>query len=171
MLPSLSDLPGGVALDRDGFTDSDAIGSYETEFEPEGLVFELGSSHVIGISTSVELQETELEAQGPVLFIRAAGPQLFGELAGASFAKVAGFTPENIVFEGLDVPQVGDAVAGLSMKIDTAVIDLEAYMLFFSRGQVIATVMVMGPAGKIALEDVADLAQLVNERIVQFSPP
>jgi hypothetical protein len=57
------------------------------------------------------------------------------------------------------------------MKIDTAVIDLEAYMLFFSRGRVIATVMVMGPAGKIALEDVADLAQLVNERIVQFSPP
>jgi hypothetical protein len=149
----------------------DAIGSYEREFESEGLVFELGSSHVIGISTSVELQETELEAQGPVLFIRAADPQLFGELARASFAKLAGFTPENIVFEGLDVPQVGDAVAGLSMKIDTAVIDLEAYMLFFSRGRVIATVMVMGPAGKIALEDVADLAQLVNERIVQFSPP
>ena len=112
MLPSLSDLPGGVALDRDGFTNSDAIGSYERAFEPEGLVFELGSSQVIGISTSVELQETELEAQGPVLFIRAADPQLFGELAGASFAKVAGFTPENIVFEGLDVPQVGDAIAG-----------------------------------------------------------
>ncbi|MFP8874212.1 MAG: hypothetical protein VCB42_06740 [Myxococcota bacterium] len=57
------------------------------------------------------------------------------------------------------------------MKIDTAVIDLEAYMLFYSRGRVIATVMVMGPADKVALEDITDLAQFVNERIVQFSPP
>ena len=58
--------------------------------------------------------------------------QLFGELAGSSLAKVAGFTPENIVFKGLNLSQVGDTAARLSMKIDTAVIDLEAYMLFFS---------------------------------------
>ena len=63
------------------------IGSYVREFEAEDLVFELGSSLVTAISTSMELQATEFDALGPVLLINSVDRQLFGELVGAGFVE------------------------------------------------------------------------------------
>ena len=170
MLPALADLPDGVSILSDGYTDSDGIATYEREFEAENLVFELGSSQVMNLSTTVELQATDLDASAPILFLNAVDPQVFGDLTGPAFAEAAGFTPENLVFERVEL-QVGDEAAGFLMKIETALADFDAFLLFFAQGRVNAFLLATGPAGEVALEDVTGLAELIGERIVEHSPP
>ncbi len=171
MLISLADLPEGAAVEREGFAEeSDAISSYEREFEPKGLVIELGSSQVMNISTKVELHASSFDAKGPVLFLKALSPEEFGELAGPGFVEGAGFVPGALVFESLDPSQIGDAAVGLLMKIETAIGDLDSYFLWFAQGRISAQLIVLGPTDQVALEDIFLLAQLMDERIVHESP-
>ena len=170
-LPTLADLPEGATIASEGFTEeADNLGYYEQEFSPTNLYIELGSSKVMSISTTVELHASAFDAKAPVLVLKALDPEVFGELAGTAFAEGAGFTPEALVLEALDLPQIGDAGAGFLMKIETAVGDFDGYLMWFAQGRIVAQLILLGPAGQVDLENVIPLAQLIDKRIRENSP-
>ena len=172
LLPTLEDLPEGATLANEGFVfDPATMGSYEREIGARGLVMALGSSRVMNISLTVELHGSTLDAKAPVLFLKALDPLVFGDLVGHGLAEAVGFTPENVTFDALDLPRIGDAAAGFLMKLETPIADFDAHMLFFARGPIAAQIVVMGPAGEVFMEDTIPVAKLIDERIIATQPP
>jgi hypothetical protein len=172
MLVILADLPDGALIESEGFVEG--LGgniAYQREFEAKGFVIELGSSQVMNISATVELHASALDVKGPVLVLKEMDPEVFVEIFGPAFAEGAGFTPEALVVEVLDLPPIGDAVAGFLMKkVETAIGDFNTYFIWLAQGRIGAQMLVMGPAGHVALEDVLPFVELMNERIVEQSP-
>ena len=171
MLPTLEDLAPGAVIEGDGFVqDTDALSAYEREFAAERLTFNLGSSQIINLDSTVELYATALEASGPVLLMQAMDPQLFALLAGPGFAEGFGSTPEDLVVEAIDLPAIGDATAGFLMRLQTPLIDLDSYMLWFAQGRIAAQVIVVGLPGQIHLDDVTRIALIIDQRIRENAP-
>ena len=171
MLPTLADLDPGAIIEGDGYVqDTDALSAYERDFAAEGLFFNMGLSQLTNLSSTVELYATASEASGPVLLLQAMDPQLFAQLAGPGFAEGFGSTAENIEVEALDIPAIGDASAGFVMRVQTVLIDLDAYMLWFTQGRIAAQVIAVGPPGQVHLEDLARIARLMDQRIRENAP-
>ena len=171
MLLTLLDLPDGAVITEDGYVEeSDAISRYGRGFKPEAQVIMIGSSDLVGIQAAVELFATPLDARGPVLVFRGLDPQVFGELAGPAFAESLGFVPENITFESLNLPPIGDASAGFLMKVTAGDLGVDSHLTFFSAGRVRAELIVVGTTGGVALEDTVALAELIVQRIQQNTP-
>ena len=84
------------------------------------------------LSSTVELYATSIDASAPVVVMGAMDPQLFAQLAGPSFAEGAGFSPDNVWVETIDLPAIGDTAAGFVMRGQTAAINLDVYMLWFA---------------------------------------
>ena len=98
LLPTLADIAPGAIIEGEGYVqDTDALLTYEREFEAEGLFFTLGLSQLSNLSSTVEMYATSSDASAPVLVMRAMDPQLFAQLAGPAFAEGAGFSPEKVV--------------------------------------------------------------------------
>ena len=170
MLLTPEDLPDGATIESEGFKESEAVSSYNREFEPEDLVMNVGSSVISDINITVDLYASAADAVRPVSVFKAVDPKVFGQLVGPAVAEGAGFTPENLEIERLELPSIGDAAAGFLMTIETADVGFVGYLLFFAKGRIGAKVFVFGPGGGVALEDVVPLAQLVEERIAKGSP-
>jgi len=171
MLPTLADLASGAIIEGDGYVqDTDALSAYERDFAAEGLFFDMGLSRLTNLSSTVELYATASEAGGPVLLLQAMDSQLFGQLAGAGFAEGFGSTAQNVEVEAIDLPAIGDATAGFVMRIQTALIDFDAYMLWFARGRIAAQLIATGPPGQVHLDDVARIARLIDQRIRENAP-
>ena len=171
MLPTLADLASGAIIEGDGYLqDTDALSAYERDFAAEGLFFNMGLSRLTNLSSTVELYATASEASGPVLLLQAMDPQLFAQLAGSGFAEGFGSTAENVEVEAIDLPAIGDATAGFVMRIQTALIDFDAYMLWFTRGRIAAQLIATGPPGQVHLDDVARIARLIDQRIRDNAP-
>ena len=171
MLPTLADLAPGAIIEGDGYVqDTDALSAYEREFAAEGLFFNIGLSQFSSLISTVELYATPSEASGPVLLLGAMDPQLFAQLAGPAFAGGDESSPENIEAEALDLPAIGDTIAGILMKTRTGTIDLDFYLLWFAQGRIAAQLIATGPAGQVHLDDVATIARLMDQRIRENAP-
>ncbi len=168
LLPTLADIAPGAIIGGEGYVeDTDALLTYEREFEAEGLFFTLGLSQLSNLSSTVEMYATSSDASAPVLVMRAMDPQLFAQLAGPAFAEGAGFSSENVVVEAIDLPAIGDATAGFLMKAQTAAINLDVYMLWFAQGRIAAQLIAGGPRGQVHSDDVARIARLIDQRIIE----
>ena len=168
LLPTLADIAPGAIIGGEGYVeDTDALLTYEREFEAEGLFFTLGLSQLSNLSSTVEMYATSSDASAPVLVMRAMDPQLFAQLAGPAFAEGAGFSSENVVVEAIDLPAIGDATAGFLMRVQSAAINLDVYMLWFAQGRIAAQLIAGGLRGQIHLDDVARIARLIDQRIIQ----
>ncbi len=165
MLPALDDLPTGAKISREGPSEeSEGIIGYEREFEAEVLeVFELGSSQVMFASTVVNLFASTTEAIRAVIGVAQQPPLEVREAM-----QEEGI--QDVALEPLDLPVIGTTAAGWLVKIETAVVDFDMYILILAQGRVSAQVMAMGPSGKIALEDVIPLARLMDQRIQSQVP-
>ena len=171
MLPTLADLGSGAIIEGDGYVqDTDALSAYEREFAAKGLFFTFGLSQLINLSSTVELYATPFEASGGVLVLGSMDPGLFAQLAGPAFAQGAEYTPENLEVEAIDLPAIGDATAGFVMRIKTATINLDSYMLWFTQGRVATQLIAMGPPGQVHLDDLAGIARLIDQRIRENAP-
>lgn len=171
MLPTLADLAPGAIIEGDGYLqDTDALSAYERDFAAEGLFFNMGLSQLTNLSSTVELHATPSEASGPVLLLQAMDPQLFAQLAGSGFVEGSESTAENVEVEAIDLPAIGDATAGFVMRIQTASIDFDAYMLWFTRGRIAAQLIATGPPGQVHLDDVTRIARLIDQRIRENAP-
>ncbi len=168
LLPTLADIAPGAIIGGEGYVeDTDALLTYEREFEAEGLFFTLGLSQLSNLSSTVEMYATSSDASAPVLVMRAMDPQLFAQLAGPAFAEGAGFSSENVVVEAIDLPAIGDATAGFLMRVQSAAINLDVYMLWFAQGRIAAQLIAGGLRGQIHLDDVARIARLIDQRIIE----
>ena len=127
-------------------------------------------SQFSGLTSTVELYPTPSDASGPVLFLQGMDPQLFAQLAGPGFTEEAGFAAQNLVVEAIDLPAIGDTIAGFLMRIETPSIDLDSYMLWFTQGRVAAQLIAVGPPGQVHLDDVAEIARLMDRRIQENAP-
>ena len=168
LLPTLADLAPGAIIEVDGYVqDTDALRAYEREFAAEGLFFTLGLSQLSNLSSTVELYATSIDASAPVVVMGAMDPQLFAQLAGPSFAEGAGFSPDNVRLETIDLPAIGDTAAGFVMRVQTAAINLDVYMLWFAQGRIAAQLIAGGPRGQVHLDDLARIARLIDQRIIE----
>ena len=131
------------------------------------MFFTLGLSQLSNLSSTVEMYATSSDASAPVLVMRAMDPQLFAQLAGPAFAEGAGFSPENVVVEAIDLPAIGDATAGFLMRVQTPPINLDVYMMWFAHGRIAAQLIAGGPRGQVHSDDVARIALLIDQRIIE----
>ena len=168
LLPTLADIAPGAIIGEEGYVeDTDALVTYEREFEAEELFFNLGLSQLSNLSSTVEMYATSSDASAPVLVMRAMDPQLFAQLAGPAFAEGAGFSPENVVVAAIDLPAIGDATAGFLMRVQTPAINLDVYMLWFAQSWIAAQLIAGGPRGQVHLDDIARIARLIDQRIIE----
>ena len=171
MLPTLADLDPAATIEGDGYVqDTDALSAYERDFAAEGLFFTIGLSQLTNLSSTVELYPTPSEASAGVLLLGGMDAQLFAQLAGPGFAEGFGSTPEDLEVEAIDIPVIGDATAGFLMRVQTAAIDLDSIMLWFTQGRVAAQLIAVGPPGQVHLDDVARIARLMDQRIRENAP-
>ena len=84
--------------------------------------------------------------------------------------EASGMGNTDTTVELADSPTIGDASNVFLIKLKTEAFSLDFYGLFFVQGRVIAELMAVGPPGKLALEDVVHLAQLIDQRIQENSP-
>ena len=158
-------------MELDGYVQAtDALSAYEREFSAEGLFFTLGSSRLINLSSTVELYCTSSEASGPVQLLQSMDSQVFAQLFGAGIAEGFGSTPENLKVEAVDLPAIGDASMVVMISIQEAAIDLDAYWLWFAQGRIATQLIAMGPRGQVHLDDIAKIAQLMDQRIRANAP-
>lgn len=171
MLPTLADLPG-AKIKSDGFQDDpNVVASYQRVFDSaEGLVFDLASSKLISLDAPLDLQPTFADAKGLVLGLQQVDPAALAQAFGPSFARLAGVTPETITMNALTLSDIGDAVAGFGIRIETAQADIDGVILYFSRGLISVTLITFGPALLVVGDDVATIGQLIDERIQANSP-
>lgn len=130
----------------------------------------MGLSRILNISTSVDLTTRPLDASGPVSELKGMTPDEFATQLGPSLAQQFGVSLEDLDFQALNLPVIGDVAAGFVMKIPTEGIDFEGYLVSFARGRVSAELFVLGPADLVLPEDVASLADLIDRKIQENSP-
>jgi hypothetical protein len=56
------------------------------------------------------------------------------------------------------------------ISIQEAAIDLDAYWLWFAQGRIATQLIAMGPPGQVHLDDIARIAQLMDQRIRANAP-
>ena len=133
MLPATEDVSEEATVASEWFVaEPDTVSSYKREFSPSGLLMAMGSSQVLNVSTSVDLSGRALDASGPVSELKGMTPVEFAELAGPALAQQAGLSLEELDFESLALPVIGDVAAGFLMKVQTEDIDFEGYLVFFA---------------------------------------
>ena len=175
MLPTLDDLPEGTIVESENFVEfEDLVATYVRNFVPEDLVIELDGSSLISLGTRVDLYSTDLDASASVAVLAALDPitlGLVGEQLGVTIAGEAGFTVLGISTETLDLSGLGDVTVGFSLDIDTGEdIPLDAHVIFFARGRIVAQVTFLGLDLNVLPEDTIPLAELIDELITTNSP-
>ena len=161
MLLTLADLPTGAVITSEGPAETtDATQSYGRRFGPAGATMQLGPSEVTEVRVTVEIYASDAIARAPIEIIRSMGPEWLGQLLQESDAGKGGTNVEPV-----DIPQIGDASAALMVRMETPAGKIEAHTVHVSRAQVRAQLLVVGPAGKVFLDDVVALAQLLDQRI------
>ena len=96
--------------------------------------------------------------RGLVLGLKGSKPESFRKL----FSRVAGSSPNVVVVEDLDIPAVGSAAVGFKLKVPGIV---EGHLLIFATERIVAKVLVVGSPGRLAIQDTATLANLIDARI------
>jgi TPR repeat protein len=170
VLPTLADLPEGPAVASEGPLETLGLDGYGRDFEATSLVFRLGSSQVLWMSTAVELYSDAASARAPVSVLSGMRPEAMVELFALGIAEGAGFDPENVDAEEVTLPPIGDAASAWLLRFEGAGFDLDFYKVLFVRGQVVARVMIGGGHDRIMPEDVVDMAQLIDRRIQGHEP-
>ena len=171
MLPAAEDVSEEATVASEGFvSEPDIISGYRRQFRPVGDVLVVGSSRILNISTSVDLTTRPLDASGPVSDLKGMTPDELATQFGPSLAQQFGVNLEDLDFQALGLPVIGDVAAGFLMKIPTEGIDLEGYLVSLARGRISAELFVLGPAGLVLLDDVVSLARLIDGKIRENSP-
>ena len=166
ILPHLEDLGEGALLAGEGFSASSGNSIfYRREFAPQGLTFLVGASSLMSFSGGVELHVDTAEPRRFISLMSTLDPALALAVIGQGFAQNVDLNSDDIKLERLDVPQIGDASAGLQLDIKAVVADLKSFMIFFTRERFSVQLMVLGPADQVEVGDIIALARLVAERI------
>ena len=173
MVLRLADLPEGLAVVGDGYKEeSDAVGQYHREFETDPFTtVRYRTSNIVNIAANVTLKTSQLHARGDVLAFKTLEPAALGELFGPNLFRDENASVEVRTGETLSLPAIGDAVVGFRLGLMTPSLNLDMYAILFSRGKVRAQLFVLGLQGEVRLEDIVSLAKIIEERILQHSPP
>ena len=176
MLLTLDDLPEGTTVEFQSFVEFEGlVSTYERNFVPEDLVIELGGSTLVSVGTRVDLYSTAEDALSFVEGLEALETEtleIVGDQLGAFIADEAGFTPLEIVTQTLDVVDLGDLAVGFLLDIETAeVVPLDAQVIFIARGRIVAQVTFLGLDLSVLTEDTVPLAELIDQLILENSPP
>ena len=171
MLPTLADLPEGPRIESEGFLpETEALVSYERKFEPGDRAIELGSSQLTNIIVTVSLYASAAIARAPVESIASLTPEDLGERLALGVAEDTDSTGDAPVVELLELPALGDSIAGYRVAVSAQIAEFESYQVFMTRGRIRARLSVVGVAGQAHLQDVIFLIQLIDERIQENSP-
>ena len=166
MALTLADLVRGFELTTDGYFDEpDREAYFERSFTASAALAPLGGSSVDGVSVSLELWSDADEASS-FLADRAA---LFGGVEGpanyqGALAQSGTFITETVA--ELSEPDLGDGA--LSLEVSATFGEAGSRTLhhvWIRRGQVVAQLVVTGPAGELLAEDVLRLAELLDARL------
>ena len=176
MLLTLDDLSEGTTVEFQSFVEFEGlVSTYERNFVPEDLVIELGGSTLVSVGTRVDLYSTAEDALSFVEGLEALETEtleIVGDQLGAFIADEAGFTPLEIVTQTLDVVDLGDLAVGFLLDIETAeVVPLDAQVIFIARGRIVAQVTFLGLDLSVLTEDTVPLAELIDQLILENSPP
>ncbi len=77
---------------------------------------------------------------------------------------------ESVTTEVLELPPLGDAAVGFKVKIDTATVVVDLYMLVFAQGRIGVEFNVVAARDQMKLEEVVPLAVIIAQRIAANSP-
>jgi ankyrin repeat protein/tetratricopeptide (TPR) repeat protein len=166
LLPTLADLPRGVTFMEKGSSSYfGGLDGYGRSFQAKGLTFALGSSELIALNTQVELLGDSTEARAAVLVMRAIKAEAWADSLGPYATQLPGFDVERIVAEQVEPPPIGSAAAAARVKVESRMGGLDTYVLFFARDRIFCGVMAIGRSGRVAGDDVVDIARQIDERI------
>ena len=170
MMIAPPDLLADVVVESDGpLVTSSAIKAYGRSFRPDGETIRLGSSELTQLDIKLELYSSSQLAAFPVAFLKSLSAEKLAEAARQqTLPPGSGFSAPTI--EHPNLPEFGDLSAAVLSKFQTASGGVEAVVVHFARGQLAAQLTFVGPLGRISLEDIVDLSQAFDQRILQHLP-
>ena len=170
MMIAPADLLADVVVESDGpLVTTNALKAYGRSFRPDGETIRLGSSELTQLDIKLELYASSQLAAFPVAFLKSLSPENLAEAAlQQTLPPGSGFSAPTI--ERPDLPEFGDVSAAVKSKFQTATGGVEAVVVHFSQGQLAAQLTFVGALGRISPEDIADLAQAFDQRILQHLP-
>ncbi|MDP6455623.1 MAG: hypothetical protein QF898_20260 [SAR202 cluster bacterium] len=158
----IEDLPAGAIIDREGAVEkAGALQAYGRSFKPQSANLVYGSSEFIEVSLVVWEYPNAQSARGPVDFLNNEGVAAARQMAQAQSTSTTAL-PELDVY---DLPTVGDVSIALVLKSSTPSGMVDAIVVHFANGPIRAQLLIVGPSGRVAAEDIASLTQTFNQRI------
>ena len=170
MMIAPPDLLADVVVEIEGpLVTTSALKAYGRSFRPDGETIRLGSSELTQLDIKLELYSSSQLAAFPVAFLKSLSPEnLTAAARQQTLPPGSGFSAPTI--ERPNLPEFGDLSAAVQSKSQTASGGVEAVVVHFSRGQLAAQLTFVGPLGRISTEDIADLAEAFDQRILQHLP-
>ena len=163
----LDDLPDGVTVEFEGSAEAGepAVSSYRRNFGFGDV--KLGSSRIADLENTVTAFGSIEDASGALGMIEAA---FSGESAPEYFREIvrqgAGFDPRNLRGQTLLQPELGDDSVIASASFDTPAGPADGIFLFIRVGRLHSGIFLIGPRGKLDLEDSKSLVAALVGRMV-----
>jgi hypothetical protein len=129
----------------------------------------LGSSRFTTIVSEITLYKTATAAKSPVLELKSVTPQSLADAFAPSLAKKAGVTSPKVTGTSIPLTGAGDESVGVAIKLVTGNIEVHGHLVFFSQGNLLVNLTLIGPAGMFT-GDTATLAQKASTKIREKGP-
>lgn len=142
--------------------ESDAIDSFQIDFLAAEIPMEFGSSSLMHLNITLEMQQITGDSIGAVL--RVLGDDSAEFLL--TFSEETGISGEKAVAEQLDGLLIGEVSGGYMVR---SLDGQDSMVIYFSRGRISVTVTASGMPGRVMAEDILSIAQIVDERILASS--
>jgi|GEM_PF-5933258 len=170
ILPAITDLPEGEAVDVSSEAGENGR-SLQRRFNAKHLVFHLGASTVMGLSTAVQVHTDVESARESFDGLVALTPDEVAQIFGPNLAQAMGFESDTVIAAPLDVPDLGDRNVAWTLQVVTAIATFDVAMIFGSRGTYTFFAALTGPQGRVHPEDLIALMGDVDRRIIDAVPP
>ncbi len=158
-----------VATEVSYYQSPDAVASLQQVIRSSGFSSRFRDSLVEQIVVGLALTKSSLEAAEALEGIRGI-PEQYLEEAWLDYIEAqAGYTPDPFSVKVVKAKDLQNS-HGYIFHEGVAWGDYDWHRLYFVVGRVSAVVNVVGPAGRVKLEDTMWLARLVEKRIVKHSP-
>jgi len=171
LLPSLADMPRGTILAWEGVSQQwGGEEGFSRSFTGTGAFLPLGKSQLANLETSVSLHGSGFEARAGVLAFGALAPSTVAELFAQGVAKELGAVPEAVTVRSIVLPSIGDNTSGYIVTVRGTFMDWVVATIVFARDSVVGAVLGVGPEGQVDVQDLVQVAELIDRRIRNPAP-
>jgi hypothetical protein len=161
----LSDMPRGVRIERQEYVaPSNAVATYEREFDTIGAYGPIGGSQLINLETDVELNKNALIVSSALGVLASLPQKALQRLFASSTGGAAGGGALRVIRVSRFAVRLGDQAVAIRGSFSTPLGRADAVFLYFRVGRIANQLYAVGPAGRVSSAGIVNLARKMVPR-------